>query len=43
MSFNDSSSQVRKLKLFIPSSEAPLLTTYGRMMLSKLSPLKDKY
>jgi hypothetical protein len=43
MSFNDSTCQVRKLKLFIPSSEAPLMTTYGKMMLPKLSPMKDKY
>jgi hypothetical protein len=31
---------IRKLKLFIPPAEDPLLTTYGKFLLPKLSPMK---
>ncbi len=40
MSFTDNSKNIRKLKIFIPSSNDPLLTTYGKMLLPKLSPMK---
>jgi hypothetical protein len=43
MYLSDAGSHIRKIKLYIPSSESPLMTTYGKMMLPKLSPMKHKY
>lgn len=39
----ESLSQIRKIKCFIPPPESPLLTTYSRSLLPKLTPLKEKY
>lgn len=36
MSFYETSNHVRKVKVFIPPSESPLLTTYGKLILPKL-------
>lgn len=36
-------SPLRKIRLFFPPIDSPLLTTYGRSVLPKLTPLKEKY
>lgn len=36
-------SPIRKIKLFFPPIESPLLTTYGRSVMHKINPLKEKY
>jgi hypothetical protein len=34
---------LRRIKLFFPPIDSPLLTTYGRSLLPKVIPLKEKF
>lgn len=36
-------SPIRKIRVFIPPNDSPLLTTYGRSLLPKLGPMKEKF
>lgn len=36
-------SPLRKIKLFFPPIDSPLLTTYAKSVLPKVTPLKEKY
>lgn len=36
-------SPLRKIKLFFPPVDSPLLTTYGRSLMPKMQILKEKY
>ena len=36
-------SPLRKIKLFFPPIDSPLLTTYGKSVLPKVQPLKERF
>ena len=36
-------SPLRKIKLFFPPLDSPLLTTYGKSVLGKVQPLKERF
>jgi hypothetical protein len=36
-------SPLRKIKLFFPPIDSPLLTTYGKSVMGKVQPLKERF